>query len=121
MKTGVILKSDDFDIKNGETIFNQVSLNNVFVHGENWRESNSHNGVSEEDIKHYLELLSEGMALGIEFLEKKGVDTTTNLLQKYKARIDKALFKPCEMVESKKREDFKATEIKLTGEQREAE
>lgn len=121
MKTGVIVKSDDFDIRNGETIFNQVSLNNVFIHGENWRESNSQNGVSEKDIEHYLELLSEGMALGIEFLEKKGVDTATNLLQKYKDRIDKSLFKTCEMVESKTKEDFKATEIKLTGEQREDE
>lgn len=108
MKTGIIIRSEDFRETKDGTKFNHVSLVNVFTHGDNWRQSHDASGVSVKDIEHYAELMAEGLACAIQFLHSKGVDTEVNLLHKTKERIDKALFTVAELNEEQMQENFGA-------------
>lgn len=112
-KTGVIITSDDFTEINGEGQFRQISLNNVVGEGD-WRISDNSNGVNVKDIKHYIDLMAEGMATAIQFLAAQGVDTEVNLLNGAKSRIDKSLFTPADVeIGEKKNENYNGRKIDL--------
>ena len=113
MKTGVIITADISD-KKGEEIFETVHVNYVFIPNDgDWRKSNNENGVDPEDVKHYIDLMAEGLASCIDFLNSKQVDSEVNLLQSVKDKIDNALFRAMKIEESKNpnQSDIRGTNV----------
>lgn len=113
MKTGVIITADLSD-KRGEEIFETVHVNHVFIpNSGDWRKSNNENKVDPEDVKHYIELMAEGVACCIDFLNSKQVDSHANLLQSVKDKIDKAFFRAMKLEESKNpnQNDIRGTNV----------